>query len=92
MKEQSTRSTVTFRHPFVLSGDPKPLPAGTYDILVEEELLEGLSFQAFRRTGTYIMIEGAGGRSGTIQMRETTKDALDQAIKNDENGGLNQTA
>jgi hypothetical protein len=34
---------VTFSKPFVLNGRDGELPAGQYEILVEEELLHGLS-------------------------------------------------
>ena len=54
MTMRSTRSTVTFSSPFTLSGYPGDLPAGDYEVLVEEELLQGLSFEAYRRTATYL--------------------------------------
>ena len=44
MNMRSITSTVTFSNPFTLSGYPGDLPAGEYEILVEEELLQGLSF------------------------------------------------
>jgi len=40
MNTRSTRSTVKFFHPFNLKGQSETLPAGDYDILVEEELLQ----------------------------------------------------
>lgn len=47
-----TETTVTFRHPFMLTALDRPQPAGTYRIAVEEEEIAGLSFLAFRRTAT----------------------------------------
>jgi hypothetical protein len=80
MNMRSTRSTVTFSNPFTLSGYPGELPAGDYEVLVEEELLQGLSFEAYRRTATYLTVRGRGiaGRSElncTISERDL-KEAL----------------
>jgi hypothetical protein len=33
-------------------------PAGSYTVETDEELLEGLSFPAYRRTATYIVLPG----------------------------------
>lgn len=52
MLTRSQRSTVVFRRPFVLKGLDGPQPAGTYDIETEEELLQDLSFPAYRRVST----------------------------------------
>lgn len=61
MNMRSTRSTVTFSNPFTLPGYPGDLPAGDYEVLVEEELLQGLSFEAYRRTATYLTVRGKDG-------------------------------
>jgi hypothetical protein len=52
MLSRSQRTTIVFRRPFLLKGHARPQPAGTYDIETEEELLEGLSFPAYRRVST----------------------------------------
>lgn len=44
-------SHVTFAQPFQLDGVANPLPAGTYRVEVDEELLQGVSFPAYRRVG-----------------------------------------
>jgi hypothetical protein len=54
MTLRTTRTTVTFRHPFTLKGADGPLPAGDYRVLTDEELLDGLSFPAYRRVATLI--------------------------------------
>jgi hypothetical protein len=46
---------VTFSNDFIIGDSTRALPAGTNEILVEEELLQGLSFEAYRRTATYLM-------------------------------------
>ncbi|MCX2725754.1 hypothetical protein [Roseibium salinum] len=60
MNTRSSRSMVTFFNPFTLSGDPDVLPAGTYEVVVEEELLQGLSFLAYRKTATYLIVASKG--------------------------------
>ena len=56
MTVRSTRSTVTFSNPFTLPGYAGDLPAGEYEGLAEEELLQGLSFEACRQTATYLTV------------------------------------
>lgn len=83
MNMRSTRSTVTFSNPFNLSGYPGDLPAGDYEILVEEELLLGLSFEAYRRTATYLTVRGTGAHAGRTELRATTESDLKQALSRD---------
>ena len=45
---------VTFKRPFAVSGMDEMQPAGTYTIEIDEELLEGLSFPAYRQPGSSI--------------------------------------
>ena len=45
---------MTFARPLTLAGVEKPLPAGTYDVVTEEEQLDGVSFSAFRQLQTYV--------------------------------------
>lgn len=52
MLTRSQRTTIVFRRQFVMKGLDRPQPAGTYVIETEEELLEGLSFPAYRRVST----------------------------------------
>ena len=56
---RSRRETVTFRHPFRINGIDRQLQAGAYEVVTDEELIEGLSFASFRRVATMIMVPGA---------------------------------
>ncbi|MBU8537313.1 hypothetical protein [Falsiroseomonas tokyonensis] len=49
---RTSREQLVFRRPFALPGLAQKLPAGTYTVEVEEELIEALSFPAWRRTST----------------------------------------
>ncbi len=77
---RSSTSRLSFPHPFILSGYADELPAGTYDVIVEEERLEGLSFIAYRRTATYLAISGHGLRAGRTEMRKITESDLATAL------------
>ena len=57
--------TWTFSKPFVLKGVDHPLPAGSYRVSTDEELIEGLSFPVYRRVATMIFVPG---RNSTLEM------------------------
>ncbi len=52
---RTKRNTLTFAHAFRLKAVDRVLPAGDYEIVTDEELLEGLSFPVYRRVATWIM-------------------------------------
>lgn len=67
MTIRSRRETVTFRHPFRLRGVERLLPAGAYQVVTDEETIEGISFEAWRRIATIITVPAEGPR-GTTEM------------------------
>ncbi|PRY84363.1 hypothetical protein [Donghicola tyrosinivorans] len=83
MNMRSTRSTVTFSNAFTLPGYPDGLPAGDYEVLVEEELLQGLSFEAYRRTATYLTVRGRSGHAGHTELRAISESDLKEALGRD---------
>lgn len=89
MTMRSTRSTVTFSNAFTLPGYTGDLPAGDYDVTVEEELLQGLSFEAYRRTATYLTVRGRGHHAGRTELRAISDKDLKQALGRD--AALSQT-
>ncbi len=56
MTARTTCRTMIFSRPFRLSGMESEQPAGRYVVETDEELLEGLSFPAYRRTATYLTL------------------------------------
>ena len=54
MPNRTRREEMVFEYPFALAGWTDPQPAGTYAVETEEELLEGVSFPAYRRVSTTI--------------------------------------
>jgi hypothetical protein len=63
---RTRRTRLKFARNFTLAGVDFPLPAGVYDIVSDEELIEGLSFPVFRRTATWIMARSSP--SGPTEM------------------------
>ena len=63
MTTRTTKTTVTFTRPFSLSGFDGEQPAGSYSVETDEELLEGVSFPAYRRIATMMQLE-TGSRAG----------------------------
>ncbi len=84
MSTRSSSSLVTFSNPFSLSGYPDELPAGEYEVVVVEELLQGLSFEAYRRTGTYLTVQGKGSKPGRTEMRPIDPKDFELALKHDQ--------
>ena len=68
MTTRSRREVVTFRHPFHIRGIARELPAGAYEVVTDEEMIEGLSFAAWRRVATMITVPAEGGPGGTTEM------------------------
>jgi len=53
---RTTDTIVRFAHPFSIEGVARSLPAGDYRVTTEEEEIEGLSFMAYRRISTSIVL------------------------------------
>ena len=68
MTTRTRRETVNFLHPFSMKGVDRLLPAGAYEVITDEETIEGLSFAAFRRVATMIMVPAAGSHGATMEM------------------------
>ncbi|MDN4987948.1 hypothetical protein KUL72_07285 [Bradyrhizobium arachidis] len=70
MTIRSRREAVTFRHPFRIRGIDRTLPAGVYEVVTDEETIEGLTFSAYRRIATMITVpaEGAVGTMETLSI------------------------
>ena len=68
MTTRSRRETVTFKHPFRMPGVDRMLPAGAYEVVTDEEMIEGLSFPSFRRVATMIMVPAAQSRGSIMEM------------------------
>ena len=68
MTIRSRREIVTFKHPFQIRGIDRLLPAGAYEVVTDEEMIEGLSFASYRRIATMIMVPAAAARGSAMEM------------------------
>ncbi|HEY0236938.1 MAG TPA: hypothetical protein VGC86_18065 [Afipia sp.] len=68
MNTRTRREKVTFKHPAQIRGVGRLLPAGTYDVVTDEEMIEGLSFPCYRRVATMIMVPGIAPHQLTTEM------------------------
>jgi hypothetical protein len=83
MTMRSRRETVTFRHPFRIKGIDRLLQAGAYEVVTDEEMIEGLSFASFRRVATMIMVPGAAPRASSMEMISISANDLTDARRDD---------
>jgi hypothetical protein len=86
MTVRSRRETITFKHPFRINGIDRLLPPGAYDVITDEEMIEGLSFASFRRLGTLIMVPAASPRTSAMEMISIAAIDLSEARRIDESG------
>jgi len=84
MTTRTINKTVTFEKPFLLGSLGKKLPAGDYEVVTEEELLEGLSFYAYRRLQTYMYRQATPDKSGLAQSYVVDPADLDAALARDQ--------
>jgi len=65
---RSRRETVVFKHPFRIASVERLLPAGSYEVITDEESMEGLSFPSFRPVATMIMVPAPPPRSPSVEI------------------------
>ena len=85
MTVRSRREVVTFRHPFQIRGVDRVVPAGSYNVITDEEMIEGLSFASFRRVATMIVVPAAGLRGSAVEMISIGSIDLSDALLVDAN-------
>ena len=78
MTSRTISRTVTFRHPFMLEGFGRVQP-GSYIVDTEEELLDTVLFQAWKRASTIIRL----GTPGRIQDVPIEPEQLNNALLRD---------
>ena len=83
MTTRTSKKTVTFRRPFVLGGFDEVVPAGAYSVETDEELLEGISFAAYRRILTVIHLHSRSGHPGLTRALTIDPNELDAALERD---------
>jgi hypothetical protein len=64
MTRRTIVKSIAFTHPFRLSGLDEEQPAGIYEVETDEELMEDISFIAYRRLSTQIHLHDQSSRPG----------------------------
>jgi hypothetical protein len=83
MATRSNETTLTFSKAFALSEVDRPLPAGTYRVVVDEEDIPGLSFLAFRRTATMLHLPALSSPGRPKEMFLVNPNELAAALESD---------
>ena len=82
---RTTRSTVSFSNPFTLQNLEGVQPAGEYVVLVDDELIEGLSRIAYRRLATLFQTPAISASQQQTQSFSISQTELDAALMKDQN-------
>ena len=83
MATQSRETTLIFSRAFALSEVDRPLPAGSYRVVVDGEDIPGLSFLAFRRIATMLQVPSLSAPSGPTEMFLVNPEELAAALETD---------
>jgi hypothetical protein len=84
MTTRTTKSTVIFTRPFSLGGFDGEQPAGSYSVETDEELLDGVSFPAYRRMATMMQLNASSvGPNGILQVAVIDPSELEAALSAD---------
>jgi hypothetical protein len=91
MTARTINKTVSFARPFLLKGVDRVLPSGEYRVATDEELIQELSFPAYRRVATMIFVP-AESRASSIEMVSIDPRDLQEAQDRDVEDSANDTA
>jgi hypothetical protein len=65
---RTQRKIVVFSHPFRLKGVDRVLPPGDYEVVTDEDLIEGLSFPVYHRVSTVIIVPAQSHQASSVKM------------------------
>jgi hypothetical protein len=86
MTTRTSSKMVRFNHPFSLKNVDGVLPPGTYRVDTDEELLEGVSYLAYRRAATFIFLPALSHRTSSTEMVPIDPLDLQSALDQDQRG------
>ncbi len=81
---RTSKSTVVFTQAFRLAGIDDELPAGSYVVETDAELVQELSFPVYRRIATMLYIPGNDAGSYTVSAIDPHE--LETALARDQSG------
>jgi hypothetical protein len=80
---KTERATISFANPFSLKELDAAQPAGDYILETDHELIEGLSWLAYRRVATFLRIPRISAAQGFSQRVSVNQANLDAALMKD---------
>jgi hypothetical protein len=80
MTARTHTKTVTFMRPFVLGEIDEVLPPGDYEVETDEELIEGVSFLAYRRVSVRIHLPSPNGNPALTRTVVLSPGVLDATL------------
>jgi hypothetical protein len=80
MTTRLRRVMVMLTTPISLTGVDEPVPAGRYEVTIEEEPLGDVMYPAYRRTSSLIYLPQVPGRPGVSQLVELSASELDMLL------------
>lgn len=87
MTIRTRKETATFYRPFALNAMDGLRPAGAYEVETDEQLLEGVSFPAYRRLATWVRLPTKpgypAGYPGVTEIQNVDPEELEAALKRD---------
>ena len=83
MSTRTKQSVVRFSSAFLLHGLDAPQPAGEYRIEQDEEMIEGISWLAYRRVATFIHLPATATESRMRQIMQIDQADLEAALEKD---------
>jgi hypothetical protein len=83
MLSRTSESIVTFHHSFSIGNTISNHPAGSFRVVKEEELIEGLSFAAYRAVFISLQMPAIGAPGTTQQFIAVSDHDLDAALDAD---------
>jgi len=85
MTTRSHSKSIVFSYPFELKGVDRILPPGDYRVVTDEELIEELSFPAYRRLATMIFVPAESHHASSVEMVAIDPQELQAALERDLN-------
>jgi hypothetical protein len=83
MTARSSSKDVVFSKTFTLAAVGRALPAGSYRVVTDEELIEGISFPVYRRVGTMIFVPASTRGGSSIELVSIDPVDLEAALVKD---------
>jgi len=83
MTTRTRRKTIVFGRPFLLKGIDRVLPPGNYEIVTDEELIEGLSFPVYHRVSTAMIVPAQSHQASSVEMLIVNPRDLEAAQEQD---------